>query len=126
MLIVERGKGSRGIWSLPGGHIEPGELAREAARREVLEETGVAAEIGGLVDVHDVHIRSGPGTPLTAHYVLCVYWGRWIAGEPAAASDAAAARFVDPAELRAYTLTAGVEPLIRRALSALTAKPFPS
>jgi 8-oxo-dGTP pyrophosphatase MutT (NUDIX family) len=28
-------------WSLPKGHIDPGESALEAAKREVLEETGI-------------------------------------------------------------------------------------
>jgi 8-oxo-dGTP diphosphatase len=32
-------------WDVPGGHLEPGESAEEAMRREVLEETGVV--VGG-------------------------------------------------------------------------------
>lgn len=36
-----------GMWLPPGGHIEPGELPDEAAVREVLEETGIRAELVG-------------------------------------------------------------------------------
>jgi 8-oxo-dGTP pyrophosphatase MutT (NUDIX family) len=36
-------------WLLPKGHIDPGESAREAALREVLEETGVVARPIGMV-----------------------------------------------------------------------------
>ena len=94
VLLVERGKGPlRGLWSLPGGHIEPGEAARAAALREVREETGVEAEIAGLLDIHEV-LRHDDGGRLTAHYLLVVFFGRWLGGEPAPGDDAAAARFV--------------------------------
>ena len=75
VLIVERGKGAMpGTWSLPGGHIEPGEKAREAAARELFEETGLAVTLEGLVDVHDGIFRDTEGL-LRAHYVLAVFWG---------------------------------------------------
>ena len=115
VLLIERAAGAlKGRWSPPGGHIEPGERARAAALRETHEETGVEAEIGGLVDMHEVLLHANDGR-LTAHYVLAVFWGRWRAGEPAAGSDAAAARFVALDGLHAYPLTDGAEALIRRA-----------
>jgi 8-oxo-dGTP diphosphatase len=115
VLIAERGKGPRaGLWSLPGGHIEPGETAAAAALRELMEETGVTAELTGLVDVHDVILRDAGGT-LTAHYLLAVYAARWLSGEPAAASDSRQARFVGLAELGSYNLTPGALGLITRA-----------
>ncbi len=105
VLIVERGKGgSAGVWSLPGGHIEAGETARAAAAREVREETGVVVDIKAIVDVHDAIFHNNDGS-LRAHYVLSVYCGAWRYGEPAAASDARSARFVDPHELCHYTTT---------------------
>ncbi|MGE3064010.1 MAG: NUDIX hydrolase [Hyphomicrobiaceae bacterium] len=121
VLIVERGAGAlKGMWSLPGGHIEAGETARAAALREVNEETGVTAEAAGLVDVHDALIRNTAGV-LVAHYVICVFAARWTAGEPVAASDAAAARFVPLAELGGYRLTGGAHALIERAAAMVGA-----
>ena len=119
VLLVERGKPPvSGLWSLPGGHIEPGETAREAAVREVAEETGVAVEIIGVADVHDVIIRDKAGE-LVAHYVLAVFFGRWAGGEPMAASDSRNARFVPVSEIGAYPLTEGAERIIRAAWDRL-------
>lgn len=39
ILLVRRE--DTGLWSLPGGHVDPGETASEAAPREVAEETGI-------------------------------------------------------------------------------------
>ena len=115
VLLGERGKGAlAGMWSLPGGHVEPGEPAREAARREVLEETGVVAEILGLVDLHEVIRRTTDGA-VSWHYVIAVHYGIWQAGEPVAASDCREARFVALTELASVPLTDGAEAIIRRA-----------
>lgn len=40
-----------GIWSIPGGFLELGESAEEAARREVFEETGIKVGKLDLIDV---------------------------------------------------------------------------
>mgnify|MGYP001239251790 CR=1 FL=1 len=121
VLLIERAKGAlKGRWSLPGGHIEPGERARAAALRETREETDIEAEIGGLVDIHEVLLH-GSDRALVAHYLLAVFWGRWLAGEPAPGSDAASARFVAIGDIDAYPLTDEAGSLIRRAWSLLEA-----
>jgi ADP-ribose pyrophosphatase YjhB (NUDIX family) len=120
VLLVERGKEGayKGYWSLPGGHIEPGEPARSAALREVREETGVEGEIAGLVDIHEVMIR-GRVDELLAHYLIAVFFGRWTSGEPMPAGDAVAARFVALTDLERYPLTDGAAGLIRRGWAIL-------
>jgi len=90
VLLIRRGKAPRiGEWSLPGGRIEPGERAVDAALRELREETGVEAEITGLIDVVD-----GLFPEAGMHYVLIDYAARWLSGDPVGADDALEARFV--------------------------------
>lgn len=90
VLLIRRGKPPRmGQWSLPGGRIEPGERAVDAALRELMEETGVTARITGLLDVVD-----GLFPEADRHYVLIDYAAEWVSGEPVAGDDALEARFV--------------------------------
>ena len=44
-----------GLYSLPGGHVEPGESVRQAAVRELFEETGVRLEGVALQMLGVVH-----------------------------------------------------------------------
>ncbi len=115
VLLVKSGKPAHdGRWSLPGGHIEAGERATDAVGRELREETGLAATLGGLVDVVDV-IRRGAGGQLQAHYVLSVYHGASEAGEPRPGDDVVEARFVAVEALSDVTLLPGIADVIAKA-----------
>lgn len=111
VLLVERGKGApRGLWSFPGGHVEPGETVRAAAVREVAEETGLDIEITGLVDARDVIYRRPDGS-LRLHYVLNVFSARLTTTSalvPRHGGDVMDARFVPLADIGSYTLVDGI------------------
>ena len=114
VLLIRRGTPPRqGEWSLPGGRIEPGERAVDAALRELREETGVEAEITGLIDVVD-----GLFPEAGRHYVLVDYAVRWISGEPVAGDDAKEARFVALDEVEALIDWSETRRIIRMAAEA--------
>lgn len=115
VLIGRRGKSPRqDVWSLPGGHIEPGETAAAAALREVREETGIEARIMGLVDINDVIIR-GDDERLVAHYLLTIFFGAWVGGEPVAADDCLEARFVPVGDVGRFNTTTRLCHFVERA-----------
>ena len=50
VLMIKRGnQPSIGLWSMPGGYVDRGEVVEEAAVREVLEETGLAVAVDRLI-----------------------------------------------------------------------------
>ena len=94
VLLIQRAKEPmRGSWSIPGGSHDIGETVREAAVREVMEETGVTIELGPIIDVIDTIRRDGDGV-IDTHYTLIDFAATWISGEAVAGDDAMDAEFV--------------------------------
>jgi 8-oxo-dGTP diphosphatase len=50
LLLVRRC--DTGDWELPGGHVDPGESATEAAVRETAEESGITVQVTGLAGIY--------------------------------------------------------------------------
>jgi ADP-ribose pyrophosphatase YjhB (NUDIX family) len=120
VLLVERAKGpSAGLWTLPGGSIEMGETAEDAARREVHEETGLVAHIEGLAGVYDIIDRDEAGE-VVLHYVIATYYGRADDGEPRALTDIREARFFALDKFEDLPLTHGTRFVIENAWQLLT------
>jgi ADP-ribose pyrophosphatase YjhB (NUDIX family) len=90
-------------WSIPGGVLEVGELLREAAVREAGEETGLVVDPVELLGVYDRVLRNVEKR-VQYHYVLIDFLCRRMAGDLAAASDAAEVRWFMRNELPALKL----------------------
>ena len=100
VLLIRRGTPPKqGEWSLPGGRVEPGEPVRDAALRELKEETGVDAQLVGLVDVVDAIFENRSRDLIPRHYVLIDFVATWRSGDPVAGDDAADARFFHLSDL---------------------------
>lgn len=103
LLLIKRGhEPGAGLWSLPGGRIEPGETDQQAVAREVLEETGLVVTCGRLLGTAD--LPGPPGAVIAVSDYLAVVTG----GELAPGDDAADARWVTAAELDRLPLTNGL------------------
>ena len=114
VLLVQRAKPPLGLWSLPGGQVEFGETALAAAQRELLEESGVTADLTAFVGLYEV-IRENP----PFHYAIACYGGFWTAGEASASTDALDARWVAPSELDQLDFAPNVPDAIGRAQDLL-------
>lgn len=75
VLLVRQSQGHalEGQWSIPWGFVDEDEFPDAAACRETLEESGIEAEIIGLLGIQELHDRG---------WIAVVFQCRYIAGTP--------------------------------------------
>lgn len=80
ILMIRRGTDlGYGLWGLPGGYVDRGEVVERAAAREVWEETGLEVEIGDMIGLF-----SEAGDPV----IVAVYAARETGGVVEAGPEA--------------------------------------
>lgn len=109
VLLIKRNQApAKGLWSLPGGRLEPGESLVEACKREFHEETNLEVEVKHIVAVVDRRLEG-------FHYVIIDYWVTLVDERrcvPVAQSDVAEAKWINLDDLGLYDVVVGLTEII--------------
>ncbi len=116
VLLVRRTQPPRlHMWTFPGGLVELGETVFDAARRELEEETGIAAQPIDVIDVYEVIERDQAGR-VRYQYVIVEVLFRYEGGEPVAGDDAGDVCWWPATALDAPDVGPGVKEIVAKAL----------
>jgi ADP-ribose pyrophosphatase YjhB (NUDIX family) len=98
ILLIRRTDNN--YWSIPGGGVEPGESVRQAAVREVKEETGVDCEIRGLIGVYSDpgHVAAYDDGEVRQEFSIC-FTGQIIGGAARTSRESSEVKFINPEEI---------------------------
>jgi 8-oxo-dGTP diphosphatase len=116
VLLIKRNQApAQGLWSIPGGRLEPGETLVEACRREFYEETNLAIDVRQVVAIVERRLEG-------FHYVIIDFYVQLANEEKCvliAQSDVAEARWVSLDNLGDYDLVVGLAEIIKRTYDGL-------
>jgi ADP-ribose pyrophosphatase len=113
VLLVRRGQPpAEDLWAIPGGSVQIGETLREAAEREILEETGIHIQATKPICTFDA-IERDPAGRVRFHYVIVDLAADYVMGEPSAGDDAVEARWISARELNELQVSAATVKLLK-------------
>jgi len=122
LLMKRRFPPHKGLWAIPGGLVELGETAEDAAVREVGEETGLRVRLEGLLDVAS-EIRRDKTGRMTYHYVLVDYIAKPVGGTFRASSESTEWNWFSRSETEKIDMSINTRKLIREYFSRYIKRP---
>ena len=122
LLAKRKNAPDAGLWGFPGGHVDWGETALDAAARELREETGVVATPLRYLTNLDIIVRGDAGA-ITHHFLLTAVLCRYEKGMPVASDDVSDARWFAVDAVANLSASANVTDIIELAQDAYSTTP---
>lgn len=117
LLMIQRS--DNGLWAVPGGAQDIGETTRQAAIREVAEETGYDVEITGVSGIYSDprHVIAYDDGEVRQEFSIAFH-GRVIGGEARSSSESKAVVWVDPSDVPSLKIDRSMRLRIEHGLAA--------
>jgi ADP-ribose pyrophosphatase YjhB (NUDIX family) len=115
LLLIRRTDND--LYAIPGGALELGERLTETVRREVMEETGVAVEVTGLIGVYSdpEHVIEFADVEVRQEFSVC-FRAEPVGGDLRTSDESKEVLWVAPAELHGLNIHPSIRLRIRHGL----------
>ncbi len=112
LLVKRKNPPSKGCWAIPGGRVELGESLKQAAQREILEETGIHIEADEPIYIFE-SIQKDERGKIAFHYIIIDMIAHYKKGDILPGDDALDARWISENELKGLKVNQTTKDLLR-------------